>query len=146
MRDPGESLLSSFPSMYPRSSSLLQLQATTITLIPICRVCVAQFIEECMLTTTLAVSTAQVLNVTVCNVTYTSTSRFGSYAFIPRFILAALTFILSLAQFVIQSRQTYRVTKQWQPNQYISLLVREGVLYFLAYVPPTFFFRHAHVF
>ena len=146
MRDPRESLVSSFPSMQPRSSSLPHLQATTTTLTPICRVCVTQFIEECILTATLAVITAQVLDAAVCDVTYTSTSRFGSYAFIPRFILAALMFVLALAQFTMQSLQAYRMTKQWLPNRYISLLVREGVLYFLAYVPQAFFFRPARVF
>ena len=42
---------------------------------------------------------------------------------------------LGIVQFVIQSRQMYRVTRQWQPNRYMVLLVREGILYFFAYVP-----------
>ena len=43
--------------------------------------------------------------------------------------------ILGIVQFVIQSRQMYRVTRQWQPNRYMVLLVREGILYFFAYAP-----------
>ena len=43
--------------------------------------------------------------------------------------------MLALLQFVKQSIQMYRVTKQWQLNRYMSLLVREGILYFLVYVP-----------
>ena len=32
----------------------------------------------------------------------------------------------------------YRVTKQWQPNRYMTLLVSEGFLYFLVYVLMSF--------
>ena len=28
----------------------------------------------------------------------------------------------------------YKATKQWQPNQYMERLVKDGVLYFLVYV------------
>ena len=41
---------------------------------------------------------------------------------------------LAIVQFVRQSLQMYRATKQWRPNQYMSLLVKQGILYFLAYV------------
>ena len=42
--------------------------------------------------------------------------------------------ILVIAQSVRQSVQMYRVTKQWQVNQYMSLLIQQGNLYFFAYV------------
>ncbi|KAF8549538.1 hypothetical protein OG21DRAFT_1500343 [Imleria badia] len=45
---------------------------------------------------------------------------------------AAAMCILAIVQFVRQSRQMYRVTKQWQFNRYMSLLVRQGILYFIA--------------
>ena len=30
----------------------------------------------------------------------------------------------------------YKATKQWQPNCYMQLFVKEGTLYFLVYVSP----------
>lgn len=42
--------------------------------------------------------------------------------------------ILSTAQFVRQSLQMYHVTKRWQLNQYMNLLVSQGILYFTVYV------------
>ena len=51
------------------------------------------------------------------------------------------TFVI--VQFVRQSVQMYRVTKQWQLNRYMTLLVQQGIFYFFAYVPlssfPPFF-------
>ena len=44
--------------------------------------------------------------------------------------------MLALFQFVRQSYQMYRVTKQWQLNRYMNLLVGQGILYFIVYVPP----------
>ncbi|KAF8553945.1 hypothetical protein OG21DRAFT_1497349, partial [Imleria badia] len=44
----------------------------------------------------------------------------------------AVMCIFVIVQFVRQSLQMYRVTKQWQLSQYMSLLVRQGILYFVA--------------
>ena len=42
--------------------------------------------------------------------------------------------ILAIIQFMKQSLQMYRVMKQWHSNQYMSLLVTQGLIYFFAYV------------
>ncbi|KAI9570973.1 hypothetical protein HD554DRAFT_288472 [Boletus coccyginus] len=39
---------------------------------------------------------------------------------------------LVIFQFVQQSLQMYSVTKQWQINRYMNLLVKQGILYFFA--------------
>ncbi|KAG8219165.1 hypothetical protein J3R82DRAFT_4934 [Butyriboletus roseoflavus] len=44
---------------------------------------------------------------------------------------AAAMCILAIAQFVRQLLQMYRVTKGWQLNRYMNLLVQQGILYFL---------------
>ena len=49
---------------------------------------------------------------------------------------AAVVCIFAIVRFVQQSLQTYRLTKQWQLNRYLRLLVRQGILYFLSYVFP----------
>ncbi|KAF8548549.1 hypothetical protein OG21DRAFT_749256 [Imleria badia] len=46
---------------------------------------------------------------------------------------------LTIVQFGRQSLQMYRLTKQWQPNRYLILLVRQGILYFFAYVAVSSF-------
>ena len=30
----------------------------------------------------------------------------------------------------------YKATKQWQPNHYMQLFMKDGILYFVAYVSP----------
>lgn len=48
---------------------------------------------------------------------------------------------LAISQFARQSVEMYKATKQWRLNQFMNLIVMEGVLYFLAYVhcvPPLF--------
>ena len=30
----------------------------------------------------------------------------------------------------------YKATKEWQPNRYMQLFARDGILYFLVYVSP----------
>ena len=30
----------------------------------------------------------------------------------------------------------YKATKEWQPNHYMQLFVRDGILYFVVYVSP----------
>ncbi|KAF8553933.1 hypothetical protein OG21DRAFT_1603838 [Imleria badia] len=53
-------------------------------------------------------------------------------ATIFQIIHGATLCILAIVQSVRQSLQMYRATKQWQLDQYMSLLVRQGVLYFFA--------------
>ena len=53
---------------------------------------------------------------------------------------AAAMCVLAIAQFVRQLLQMHRVMKGWQLNRYMNLLVQQGILYFLGYVPFPFFF------
>lgn len=54
-------------------------------------------------------------------------------ALIP-LIPAAVTCVLVIIQFVRQSLQMRRATKQWHLNRYMNLLSRENIIYFLVYV------------
>ena len=56
-------------------------------------------------------------------------------AAILRIALCAALCILAILEFVKQSLQLYRATNVWQPNRYMKLLLKQGVLYFLVYVP-----------
>ena len=42
--------------------------------------------------------------------------------------------ILAVTQTLKQLVNMYKVTKQWQLNQYMERLVRDGLIYFLVYV------------
>ena len=46
--------------------------------------------------------------------------------------------ILALVRTVKGSVGMYKATKQWQPNRYMKLLAKDGILYFFVYV--DFFF------
>ena len=45
------------------------------------------------------------------------------------------TCTLASVKFVTESFEMYRATKRWKLNQYMSLLLKQGVLYFIVYVP-----------
>lgn len=53
---------------------------------------------------------------------------------IPHSVTSVTLFVLAVAQILKQSFDMYKVTKKWQSNQYMKLLVREGISYFLLYV------------
>lgn len=68
----------------------------------------------------------------------------GEYKLIPRLILAGLLLLLVVARLCTESYQTYKATRQWRVNGYLNLLVREGVFYFVAYVPSPLLYALAH--
>ena len=88
--------------------------------------------------TTLAVhckaATIQILDFSICVVDPTSLIWAEVYS-ILQITHGAAMFILVIVSFVRESLQMYRMTRQWQCNQYVSLLVKQGILYFLVYVP-----------
>ena len=57
-----------------------------------------------------------------------------TYFMIPRFVLSILLLILALMRTLKESFAMYKATKQWEPNQYIRLLVKDGIIYFFTYV------------
>ena len=53
--------------------------------------------------------------------------------------LGALMCLLVVIQFFKESLQMYKATKRFQLSRYTTLLLREGMVYFLAYVPVSSF-------
>ena len=51
-----------------------------------------------------------------------------------RFLLSSLLLILALTRTWKESVDMLRATKQWQPNRYMTLLARHGIIYFFTYV------------
>ena len=79
-------------------------------------------------------ATIQILDFSFCVVGSTSLI-WTKVATILQITHGAAMCMLALVRFVRQSLQMYPATKQWQINRYMGLLVREGILYFLVYVP-----------
>ncbi|KAF8558539.1 hypothetical protein OG21DRAFT_1481245 [Imleria badia] len=76
------------------------------------------------------VSISQLLDITVCNIVY-STQTWNNARTIIQFVLGTAMCILVTVKFVRDSLQTYRATRKWQLNIYMTPLIRDGLLYFL---------------
>ena len=81
----------------------------------------------------------QVLNFSFC-VTSSSGSPVLSDAIDAiQITLGAFMCLLVALQFTREALQTYKATKSFRISCYTNLLVREGMLYFVVYVPGPFF-------
>ena len=63
-----------------------------------------------------------------------------------RIVLGSMLLILAVISTLKQSVAMYKATKQWQPNHYMQLFAKDGILYFLAYVSPFPFFPVPFIF
>ena len=83
-----------------------------------------------------SVTTVRVLDFSFCSASYVNVPLMLSmYPATPRFVLGAALMVFAVLQTTRQSVEMYKATKQWQPNRYMQRLVRDGIFYFLAYVP-----------
>lgn len=78
--------------------------------------------------------TFQVLDFSYCVVSYQGSPRWTDTVDITQIALGAFMCLLVLIQFGRASLQMYKATKRFEPNRYMNLFVREGMVYFLAYV------------
>ena len=58
-----------------------------------------------------------------------------------RLVLAAMLLILAVISTLKGSVVMYKETKKWQPNHYMQLFVKDGILYFVVYVSLSPFFE-----
>lgn len=89
------------------------------------------------------VTIVQVLSSRYCNYSSTATPSV-TYRAIPRFVLGAALLILAFIPTFKQSVETYKLTKRWQTNRPMKLLVKEGTVYFVVYV--SMLIRPFHMF
>ena len=82
-------------------------------------------------------TTVQILHISFCELEPTM-PIWTQVATIVQMTHGVAICVLALVQFVKQSLQMYRATKQWQLNRYMNFLVSQGILYFLVYVPISF--------
>ena len=74
-----------------------------------------------------------ILGISACSVTIIA-ETWSTALTISQFILSIVLFTLVVTQFLRGAFQMYRATRKWEFNRYVSLLVRDGLLYFLVYV------------
>ena len=72
----------------------------------------------------------QIPNFSVCEYSVDTGPYLDIYSTIPRQVLAVLLFILAVAQTSKEAFLVYRATKRWQPNRYMALIARDGIIYF----------------
>ncbi|KAF8452704.1 hypothetical protein L210DRAFT_3639181 [Boletus edulis BED1] len=76
--------------------------------------------------------TSQVLDFSFCATDYLASPVLANVVDSVPIPLAVTMCLLVTAQFIRQSLQMYKATKQWQLSRYMNLFVKEGMLYFLA--------------
>ena len=60
--------------------------------------------------------------------------------------LGVMLLILAVISTLKESVVLYKATKQWQPNHYMQLFAKDGILYFLVYVSPIPFLSVPFIF
>ena len=70
----------------------------------------------------------------LCNILLNIPPNLTIYFTSPRFFLSIVLFTLALTQTLKESVAMYKETKQWQPNRYMRLLAKHGIIYFVMYV------------
>ena len=91
----------------------------------------------CLLSPYSPVKVIQVVDVAFCNISFIKAPSHLVFGFpLLRFVLGVMLLILVVISSLKQSVVLYRATRQWQPNRYVQLLVKDGILYFIAYVFP----------
>jgi len=79
---------------------------------------------------TISVTVAQTLNFRYCSYSSRGTPS-ATYRAIPRFVLGTALLILAVIPTFKQSIEMYKLTKRWQTNRSMKLLLREGAVYFV---------------
>ena len=69
-----------------------------------------------------------------CNIVLNVPPNLTICFMIPRLVLSVVLFILALTRTLKESVTMYKATKQWQPNRYMRLLMKDGIIYFFTYV------------
>ncbi|KAF8428932.1 hypothetical protein L210DRAFT_3652216 [Boletus edulis BED1] len=87
--------------------------------------------------TRLPVITARILDFSLCIPLPSRALLLSGTPYVAlRLTLGAMLTILAVFQTLKQSFRMYKATKRWQPNRYMQKLVKDGILYFVVYVPP----------
>jgi len=115
-------------TMWGRSRTILRvLLSIYIVQTIVCLIYAGMYINP---NTDLSVAIAQIQDFSGCNIVLNVPPNLTIYFMIPRFTLSVVLFILALTQTLKGSVAMYKATKHWQPNLYMGLLVKHGIIYF----------------
>ncbi|KAF8126809.1 hypothetical protein EV363DRAFT_1173849 [Boletus edulis] len=78
-----------------------------------------------------AVSIGRLPDITVCGVPL-GTQTWNIVSEVMQGILSTVLCSLVVVRFVRESVQIYRATDKWQPNRYLTLIVKDGLLYYFS--------------
>ncbi|KAF8437509.1 hypothetical protein L210DRAFT_1026475 [Boletus edulis BED1] len=84
---------------------------------------------------------SQVFGSSFCDLSEPRNSLHNIYPLGVRLPLGVIMLVFAVTQTSKQSVQMYKATKQWQPNKYMQLFVKDGIYYFLGYVTLSPLFR-----
>ncbi|KAF8554381.1 hypothetical protein OG21DRAFT_1497038 [Imleria badia] len=115
-------------SMYNRSRLVLSTLLVLFSAEMVCTIVISFMASD---PRNLYVIVRHVLDQSRC-VVYLPSPVWAKAATILEITIGATMCTLAIVQFITQSVQMYRVTNHWQISQYMNLLVRQGVFYFLA--------------
>jgi len=74
---------------------------------------------------------SHILDHSICTEVFPVIGPYVKYMVIDSTLFNLLLLILALVPTVKQSATMYKTTKRWQPNRYMSLIVKEGIFYVL---------------
>ena len=143
--NPKGSFISSCPFMYHRLFFPLLVKVST-AIIPISQVCpnlnhklnwnlICTYVTHCLPPPVSPVTVVQVVNFSFCNGSFSNASSHLVLTILTLgIVLSVMLLMLAVISTLKQSIMLYKATKKWQPNHYMQLFVKDGILYFLAYV------------
>ena len=135
--------------MCHRLLSPLFFQASMPIPIPTSQVCMSQaklqcelesqmYMAPCFLPPFSPVTVAQVIGVAFCKISLSSPPSqllpWCLQIMALRLMLGAMLLTLAVSSTLKESVMMYKATKKWQPNHYMQLFVKDGILYFLSYI------------
>ena len=99
-------------------------------------------VSPCLPSTFSTVTVVQVIDFSFCSSTLSNASSnllLGVVAL--RLVLSVMLLVLAAISTLRESVMMYKATKQWQPNHYMQLFMKDGIVYFLVYVSLSPFFQ-----
>jgi hypothetical protein len=100
-------------------------------------------VAPCLLPPFSPVTVVQVIDAAFCNISLINAPVQLLWCIIAlRLVLGVILLILAVTSNLKESVMMYKATKKWQPNHYMQLFVKDGVLYFVVYVPLSPFLHY----
>jgi len=95
---------------------------------------IVSFVYDGIYNSYLSVMVVQVIDFSFCSISFNNAqlgfTGFTASSFVT-FVFSVMLFSLAITSTLKEVVVMYEATRQWQPNQYMKLLMKDGILYFL---------------